>query len=251
MGCAAMPANLRLTDELLIAYLDGNADDKAKWEIDRALVNDKEVANRIALLDAPIPAIRKAFDRLPDKAPGLTTITNFPSTSPDFGWLGGIIVISFLSGVFSGIVYERSGKAGWIELATAQQTLFSAQTVAAPALSPEQLEERLRQLGSAVSRDLTKLTRIREFELRSVQLLDHDAIPVVQITFADTKGTPISLYVSKRGEIDKPISFSHKDQLQLSQWRSDGNSYLIVGATDRPAMEALTASIANLYPSGF
>src|SRR5258708_21535087 len=64
-----MTGVLTITDEDLVAYLDGELGPQRRSEIDAALKHDEHLRARLAELDIDKDAIRTVFDRLLTAAP--------------------------------------------------------------------------------------------------------------------------------------------------------------------------------------
>ena len=57
------------SDEELTAFLDGEAPDDLRSDIDQALQHDAGLSDRLARLDIPVPALISAFDQILHQSP--------------------------------------------------------------------------------------------------------------------------------------------------------------------------------------
>ena len=102
------------TDEDLTAFLDGEADDALRAEIEAALETDAALGARIAELDIPLVPIAEAYTALLATAPPMPELPDIavaPAPTTRFGWGWGIG--TFGTGLAAGLADHLDRKPGW------------------------------------------------------------------------------------------------------------------------------------------
>jgi anti-sigma factor RsiW len=257
-----------LSDELLVAYVDGQLARKQTHAVERVLEQDDVIARRVKALQDAHSRLEAAFEAIlageelvvakPERAgffvPWVTALKiglagaglaaslvmmiagyGWPLSMPDFARSSGL----------TDPEYTGSIAPTWQETAARAQGLLSRESLEVGLEGQGNLDLVALQLGQAVGPGL-KLPNLDRDGYRFVraQLLRSGEEPLAQLLYLGTSGAPLALYAKRGAESEAP-SFKRYGGMGSVAWSEDGISYLLAGEADEPALMQLAERIRS------
>ncbi|TNJ45569.1 anti-sigma factor [Phaeobacter sp. B1627] len=229
-------ASVRISDEDLTAYLDGEADEQLSRGIDRALETDPDLQNRMEALMLPIDALQEAFavDRL--GAPEPPVLDQYAPQSRQSGAplrLVASVVLAFGIGISGGYLLQpKQAAPGWIDVVASYQSLYMTETVEQTTQAPEMAQAALEQFHSRSGVALASVTAVEGLDFHRAQVLGFNNKPLMQMAYLGEDGTPYALCVITTANADSALTDRMAQGLAATSWTSDGVGYLVIGGQD-------------------
>ncbi len=260
-----------LSDDLLVAYVDGQLADKQTQAVAKVLEQDDVLARRVHALQDAHGRLEAAFEAIlageelevaaePEpQRPGFFVPWSI-AVKAALGATGIVAASIFLLAVF-GLPRAAPEPAHQASAASPEHTGSVAQTWEEQAaraqgmLSREGLEVGLEsqgnrdlvafQLGQAIGRSVT-IADLDEHGFRFVraQLLRAGDEPLAQLLYLGPAGAPLALYV-KRGAIGAAPVFKRYGPIGSVAWSEKGVSYLIAGEEDKVRLMQLVQAVRH------
>jgi anti-sigma factor RsiW len=260
-----------LSDELLVAYVDGQLARKQSSAVERVLEQDDVIAKRVAALKDAHSRLEAAFDailageELEVAAPeperpgffvpwaaaakiGLASaglIASLMLMIAGYGWPLSIPELSPTRSSATDSEYTGSLAPSWQETAARAQGLLSRESLDVTLESQGNLDLIALQLGQAIGAGL-KLPNLDVQGYRFVrgQLLRSGEEPLAQLLYLGTSGAPLALYAKKSVGSEAP-AFKRYGDIGSVAWSEDGISYLLAAEADAPALMKLAETIRS------
>ena len=246
-----------ITDEMLTAFLDGEADPKTAKVIADLMTANPALAARFEGLKVPKPAIREAFDRAMEAAPTakLEALLQRPSSVRSDGdhrswFLRGpsmaltASLLAFVIGLSAGrlILPPDSGE-DWRMAVAEYQALYSRETLGSDAPDPIDAENAIRSVAAKVGAPILPKTLVSldHLAFKRAQILRWGSEPLAQFAFLSDRGEPFALCVTPVIEENQPIDSGKLKGLATSSWIQSGVAYIVIGGSDT----AFTATVAE------
>lgn len=239
-----------VTDEELVAFLDGEDDLAPVAEIARALETDEALQRRLAALRIDRDALQDSFAAIqPD-----------PAAFPDFAALRpvteryGLRGLSVAAGVALAVGLGLGGwlatpdRSGWIHYVAAYQALYSNSTLAHVDQAAAAKQQELDRVAAAIGKRLSveTLEMFPEAEYKRAQVLSFEGRALVQLAFTQSTGEPLALCIIRSDRSDHPApEVQQMEGLSAARWTRGGYDYLLIGGTD----DALVARLALGFQS--
>jgi anti-sigma factor RsiW len=259
-----------LSDELLVAYVDGQLERKQSRAVERVLEQDDVIARRVHALKDAHSRLEAAFEAV---LAGEETIVE-PSPEPPgpgifitwrnaakVGLAGAGLVVALVLAIAgygwplvlpssagnrsdtAEVEWTGSLPATWQDDVVHAQTLLSRETLS---VSPEgQANQDLIgfQLAQAIGPGL-KLPDLKSegFRFMREQLLRAGDEPVAQVLYLGASGAPLALY-AKKGEGAADRVFKSYREIGSVSWSEDGIVYLLAGELNSPRLTQLADTI--------
>lgn len=263
--------NMEIRDEDLVAYIDGELDRARANEIARRVVEDPELAARIAALESGGRPFAEAFAPLLDTAPNkrleaMLSETIARSTARSVqrrsggsrrsGWIAmaaSLIAVFFAGSLAGALIIEQqppapvTTKPGWRATVANYTQLYSAQAFHAATPVPEQEKiAQLKKLSSAFSSafDLQDI-EADGIQFRFARLLSFNNKPLAQIALTDSESRPVFYCIVPTNKPDSDIRFEVRNGQQVAHWNTAGNAYLVIGRAPREEVGALAARLRS------
>jgi hypothetical protein len=243
-----------ITDEELVAYLDGELHFERRQAIGAEISKNDRLRRRLSGFDCDISALKLAFDALAKSAPAPAlgsrlnrkpSIVLFPRRT-FLRWPG--IAALFMS--FAGAGYIGGRYAGsndhpdWHNAVANYQALYVTETLSS---IPEDIEYQRREIAEAAAKIGLPLeldaVQLPDFHLKRVQLLQFEGKPLVQFAYLDPKGIPVAFCAIRIGAADSPPQVETFRGLPGAFWNKDGYGFIFIGAV---SIEALRRGAALL-----
>lgn len=265
-----------LSDELLVAYVDGRLARKQSSAVEKVLEQDDVLAKRVKALKDAHNRLEAAFDAIlageelevggpePERAgvfvpwaaaaktalAGIGLAAAFALMVLGYGWplsLEDFTRTSFGSGDPE---YTGSIEPSWQETAARAQGLLSRETLEVGLESQSNLDLVALELGKAIGPSL-KIPALdtQGYRFERGQLLRAGDQPLAQLLYLGRSGGPLALFARKGGDGEAP-TFRRYGGVGSVAWSEDGISYLLAGEGDEPALMTLAKAIRSLPQPG-
>jgi len=269
-----------LSDDLLVAYVDGQLAPKQALAVDKVLAQDDVLAKRVAALKKAHKRLEAAFDAI--LAGAEAELASHPVPKPrgffvswsalaqaslatagmvlamvmllaGFGWPLQMPQIVWRQPVAADVEVdmERVGSIprDWREELARAQALLSRDSLEVGLNSQANAELVRFQLARAVGPGLL-VPELESEGLRFMraQLLRFDAEPVAQLLYLGASGAPFALY-AKAGEASAEPSFRRYGEVGSVAWSQDGITYLLAGEAGEASLLRLADRIRQMENS--
>jgi anti-sigma factor RsiW len=259
-----------LSDELLVAYVDGQLERKQLRAVERVLDQDDVIAQRVHALKNAHSRLEAAFEAIlageeaivaPPPTPQGPGVFLTWASAAKIGLAGAGLVVAFSLAVagygwplvlpnFAGnrsepaeVEWTGSVPSVWQDDVVRAQALLGRESLT---VSPEgQANQDLIgfQLAQAVGPEL-KLPDLtaQGFRFMRGQLLRAGDEPVAQLLYLGASGAPLALY-AKQGEGAAERDFRSYGVIGSVSWSEDGIVYLLAGELNGPRLTQLADAI--------
>lgn len=234
-------------DEDLLSYLKGTASERLAQAIEEDMARDAALEDRIMALDPLNAPVRSAFAKV--ETPDADTFVSIePPRNPIVGFplrAAALVAAGVLAGVLGLSVLNDSNAApSWQTQVANYQALYGHDTVAGP---QRPSAERLAQTELAGARiGLENLVQTLEAtpDLTHVrtQILQVNGVPLAQIVFRTSDGTPVALcgLPLAEGATPQDLQMSDMDEMASATFQTGNHSWLLIG-TDDPELISKSA----------
>jgi anti-sigma factor RsiW len=253
-----------LSDELLVAYVDGQLARKQSLAVDKVLEQDDVIARRVEALKDAHSRLEAAFEAIlageeadavaqpAPRAPGL--FISWSALVQGGLATAGIGVALVLLGAGFGwplsmperaadMTHVGSIARNWQEEVARAQALIGRDTLEVGLDSQRNPDLMAFQLAQAVGPNLMLPDlRPQGFRFKKAQLLRFDAEPLAQLSYLGASGAPLALYV-KRGEGSSTPAFKQYGAIGSVAWAQDGMAYLLAGTESELSLLRLADAI--------
>jgi anti-sigma factor RsiW len=257
-----------LSDELLVAYVDGQLARKQTRAVEKVLDQDDVLAARVEALKHAHARLEAAFEAVlageeaeisAASAPvqeGLVIPWGVAKTA--FAGLGLAAALALavagygwplsLPNVFQAAPEAAGVAGGWQEETARAQALLSRESLEVSLESQANYDLVAFQLVHILGTDL-KFPNLdaQGFRFVRAQALRFGDAPLIQIIYLGTKGGPLALY-AKKGEGSDTLTPGRYGAINTVAWAEDGVSYLLAGDVE-DALLMRTATRIKLEPA--
>ncbi len=255
-----------LSDELLVAYVDGQLAHKQSSAVEKVLAHDDVIARRVAALrnahqrlEAAFEAIlageeAKAVSHPIPPSPGLLipwdTLVKGGLAAvgvavavglflAGYGWPGG--PSEHHASISGDTEYVGSLPNDWREEVTRAQALLSRASLEIGLDSQGNRELIAFQLGRAIGTALTP-PDLEGYRFARAQILRFGEEPLAQLLYLGATGAPLALYLKKGGADAAPFAKRY-GRLAGVAWSQGGVAYLLAGDGDEASLLDLAETI--------
>lgn len=265
-----------LSDELLVAYVDGRLARKQSSAVEKVLEQDDVLAKRVRAFKDAHNRLEAAFDAIlageeievggpePGRAgffvpwvvaaktalAGIGVACALALLLLGYGWplsLADFAATSFGAGDPE---YTGSIEPPWQETAARAQGLLTRDSLEVGLESQSNLDLVALQLGKAIG-PLLKIPALdaHGYRFERGELLRAGDEPLAQLLYLGRSGAPLALFAKKGGAGEAP-AFRRYGGVGSVAWAEGGISYLLAGEGDEPALMALAEAIRSLPQPG-
>lgn len=260
-----------LSDELLVAYVDGQLARQQTLAVDKVLEQDDVIAKRVVALKHAHSRLEAAFEAilLGEEADAMSR----PAAQPrglfipwtslvqaslatagialsitlllaGFGWPLSMPEFRLSSGA-SDPEIVGSLEPSWQEEAARAQALLGRETLEVGLDSQGNRDLVAFQLARAIGADLI-LPELgpHGFNFVRAQLLRFNGEPMAQLLYLGTRGAPLALY-AKKGDGTSPPLFKRYGDIGSVAWSQSGVAYLLAGEESETALLRLAGTISQ------
>jgi len=248
------------TDELIVAYLDGELDAAAKLAVEDRANRDSAFRDRFEFLASNSVPMDAAFSALLDDAPVERMKSKLP---PALGQIAQspalpnrrrfLAAACLLAGVVAGgglvrllSLDEAASSQNWRAVVADYMQLYSPDTLSNLSDDPSVKADQIARVASVMQLPLTTQgLMISGIPFKRAQLLTFNKKPLAQIAYLDPKYGPVALCVthSSTGKID----FQREQRLGMNIvfWSSANHSFMVIGRNPPEQLEVIAHQLQS------
>ncbi|WP_300057640.1 hypothetical protein [uncultured Roseobacter sp.] len=240
-----------VTDEELVAFLDGEDDLAPVAEIARALEQDAALRRRLEALQIDRAALRDSFAALQPQPGVMPDLSALPSAAPGLriGSLVAAASLALVIGLGAGSWLARPAAPGWVDYVAAYQALYSTGTLAHVDQDPVAQQAELDRVAAAIGKTISvdTLGMFPEAQYKRAQILSFGGRALVQLAFTKSTGEPLALCIIRtERQDDAAPRIAEREGLSSARWARGGYDYLLIGGTDTGLVSRLAASFMSM-----
>ncbi|TDQ34409.1 anti-sigma factor family protein [Phyllobacterium brassicacearum] len=251
------------SDELLVAFLDGELEAGERERIDSLIRTDEAVAERFDFLSRSELPFYDAFETLLENAPAahLESILNnlpAPGTAEPVasGWKRRGFIAAAIGAVFAGVAADRvllgmrapspteTADLGWRGVVAEYLALYTPDTLANLPSDAQLLSAQLSSVGSelALSLPLEAVT-LPGIPLKRAQILQYDRKPLGQIAYLDPVHGPLALCIVRSTKGARPPQTEQRRGMNVVFWSDGAHGFMLIGRNPVEQLNALTEKV--------
>jgi len=259
-----------LSDELLVAYVDGQLAPKQAQAVDKVLAQDDVLAKRVSALKTAHKRLEAAFDAILAGAEADLAAHPVPRPRGFFvSWSALVQASLATAGMVLAAVMLLAGL-GWPlqmpKIVWRDSVAVDMEPVGA---LPRDWREEVARAQALIGRDSFELgvesqtnAELARFQLARMigpnllvpelgaqglrfaraQVLRFEGKPVAQLLYLDARGAPFALY-AKAGEGSEEAGFKRYGAIGAVSFAHDGIAYLIAGEAEEPSLMRLAEAV--------
>jgi anti-sigma factor RsiW len=257
-----MTYTVPITDEELVAYLDGALDRARQSDIEAALQHDEVLAARLAKLDIDTDAIRAVFGRIEEKAPvgrlrtrlddELARARSKPRVRSQWLRIAAALLlgVGLGLGVGFGVGPHLSNlvdsQENWRVAVADYHVLYTTATLASVggdgASQRGEVAAAAGKLRLPIAVDALQLLG---FNFKRAQILQFKGEPLAQFAYLDQSGTPFAFCATHTGNADSAIETSTIHGLAAASWNKNGYGFIVIGGTQAEIVRRAAVELAE------
>ncbi len=269
-------SNDRLTDEELVAYLDGELTPDARRRIAQRIAADHDLQRRLILLSGGNRPFRDAFEPLLEQAPQArleAMLANLPAartaeaenTRPTGRWRFGtraaaaslfLFLVGFGAGwlapalrqfVRDQIVTETaSDEDDWRQAVAEYLSLYTSETLAAIPDDAAMREQEIAAVGAKMGIGLTpQRVALPGLTFKRAQLLEYDRKPLGQIAYLDPDSGPLALCITMNDDPNTGLQIEQRQGFNVVYWSRGRHSFMVIGRVPTPRLQQLASDLSD------
>ncbi len=236
------------SDELLVAFLDGELEGAERAWIEALIKTDDAVTARYEFLSRSEMPFYDAFEPLLENAPASdleAILAGLPSpiaAEPRARrWNRRGFIAAAIGLIFVGAAADRaylglkdssneSDGSEWRSVVAEYLTLYTPETLANIASDARSQSEQLRSVGDKLGLALTiQAISLPDIPLKRAQVLQYDGKPLGQIAYLDPANGPLALCIvqSSRGTSEPRVEKRYG--MNIVFWSDQAHGYMLVG----------------------
>lgn len=260
-----------LSDELLVAYVDGQLARKQTRAVEKVLGQDDVIARRVSALKNAHSRLEAAFEAiLAGEEAEVSAKPGTERTGVFIEWRIARIALAG-AGIAASLVLAVAGYGwpltlpesltgpskqaelrvpGWEEAVARAQALLTRASLDVGLDSQRNRDFAAFQLALAIGQTL-KLPDLapQRFRFVRAQILRFEEAPLAQVLYLGPSGPPVALYVKKSDGAGRPEpAFTSHGAIGAVTWFEDGLAYLLAGEEDEGALVRLAEKIRHEPP---
>jgi anti-sigma factor RsiW len=252
------------SDEMLVAFIDGELDAEQSAEIEALIDADKGVAERFEFLSRSDLPYGDAFAPLLAAAPDaklaamLASIASTQRKAPFLGMSRRGFLGAAAACLIAGIAIDRGiievshrlskpdEGAEWRAVVAEYLELYTPDTLSAPAGDRAAQSAQLDQVGSKLGISLTPETvALPGADFRRAQVLEYDGKPLAQIAYLDPEDGPMALCIvpSDKGQAEPDMERRHG--MNVVYWSNATHAFMLIGHSTADRMKVMADSVRS------
>jgi len=235
------------SDKTLIAFLNGELDDKLSQAIEADMTADRSLERRIMDLDPMAATVRAGMQSLPQSGRLDPIQKQFKAPTEKSFKSGGLIAATLAVGLGIGWVvssFLQNNTTNWRTEVAQYQSLYVNETIAHLDVSPAELSKQFERASQALGLSLPQdaLSNIDGLELRRAQVLGIAGAPLVQIVYRDSNGTPYALCVTTG--TNAAVGSEELYNMASHSWANGTHQFLLIGGRDQDLVDNLASDMS-------
>ncbi|MGH8384321.1 MAG: anti-sigma factor family protein [Pseudomonas sp.] len=232
--------NAKVSDEQLVAYLDGQLDTEQRQRIDDAVSQDPMIGLRLQWLNRSSLPFKSAYDELGRQAPMVhlqAMLDTLPA--PARPALSRRWFLAAAAGlVMSGVLADRlfigwqmsQQKENWRQLVADYMTLYVPQTLDDLPTDAVAQRSQLRTIDARLGLRLAHAQlALPRAELKRAQILEYDGVPIAQITYLDPAHGPLALCITRSNTGSRHFAQEQRRELNIVYWADMEHAWMLIG----------------------
>ncbi|MDF3935801.1 anti-sigma factor family protein [Pseudomonas citronellolis] len=257
----------RVSDETLVAFIDGELDAEQAREVEARIAADAELAQRLDSLCSGCRGLDEAFDALLAQAPverlgaSLAPATRPQASSQRSGvkrrWLAfaaaaclvlGMGADRLLLGALGG---HHDEEASWRQRVADYMSLYTVQTLDHLSVEDSLRQAQLTSVGARLGLALPAADlQLDGASLRRAQILEYDGVPIAQLTYLDERYGPMALCITRGDGKPSALEQERREGMNLVYWKDAGHAYLLIGHQPPQDLQSMAAGLRERLGSG-
>ena len=242
-------------DARLVAFIDGELDERARAALRERLAIDPALSERLTRLQDGGRPFVQAFDALLDEAPIQRLETSLaahiqrqdrsPASMRDpssrrAGRLGVAAAVLFCAGVAIGRYaptwFARGPEIAsssddhdedWRQTVTEYMALYTPDTFSTES---ESSEKALAKLGPKIGLSLTpQRVELANLQFKSAQIFSFKGAPLAQLGYLDPATGPVLFCIIQDAEPDAAMNTENRGEFAVASWARSGRGYMLIG----------------------
>lgn len=268
------------SDELLVAYLDGELPLEERAEMNRLLAGSEEARERLEFLRSGDRPFRDALDTLLAQAPmeRMTASLSLPvgaeyqpaqrhaAPAASHGWVpmaaAAAVLLALVGGFVGGMLSPRLdatapvvamanedeeeedepvvAERGWRQAVADYQVLFTSDS-----LTPFQGgESGLTLANAALGIPIDGVAAdLDGLNFRRVQVLQFNGKPLVQLAYLSHDGKPVSFCIIASGKPEQRVEVEQRNGLEIVHWILAGYGFMVIGDISQEELEPIARDL--------
>lgn len=258
-----------ITDEMLVAYVDGELPAEERSRVNHALATEPAVKARFEQLGGT-PDLKGPFDVLLAAAPtdrlaALLKEAEAKSAPPRLTearrpflgaraaiaaaialfLVGGAVGIGLQSAVLRMAGSGTEDRENWRAAVADYLSLYTTDTLAGIPDSPEQRAAEVADAASklAIPLDVGKVV-LPDLTLKRAQVFAFRDKPLVQIAYLSPTAGPVAFCIIRNGQKDAAPAFEEREGKGIVFWGKDGRGFMLIGSLPKAQLELLAETLA-------
>lgn len=251
------------SDELLVAFMDGELGSPEREHIEKLIETDERVAERFDFLSRSNLPFGEAFQPLLDKAPAArldAMLAAIPTTSGRRQASGGMSRRSFFAAaaacLVAGIAVDqtisRVGReisrpdegSDWRAVVAEYLALYTTDTLSALPNDRNTQMAQLAEVGFKVGLPLSPETvALPGVDFRRAQILEYDSRPLAQIAYLDPETGPMALCIIPSDKGAAAPDMERRRGMNVVYWSNATHAFMLIGHDSADRMKELADSV--------
>jgi anti-sigma factor RsiW len=245
---------IELTDEVLVAYVDGELPPETSLAVEARIARDPEAQGKVQDMRDTAALLRAAF---PEEDPRSNVVPlkprakgGFIRNRPLLAGLAAAAAVVLLVG--TGLVatpVHSDDRAEFMGHVAAYHSVYAKETehlAEVPASRKDHLEA---WLGARLGRSLTVPDLSGEgWTFEGGRLLAEGDQPIAQLLYTAPGRQPIAVCVTRSGQPEsEPAQYDPGTGLRVAAWDGDGYLYIVVGSLAPPELDRLAQEVRQHF----
>jgi anti-sigma factor RsiW len=250
------------SDELLVAFLDGELDGAERIRIDTLIKTDETVSTRYEFLSRSEMPFYDAFEPLLENAPTANLeamLDGLPSPiaaePAEKDWSRRSFIAAAIGLVLVGVAADRayigvqdasseSDGSAWRAVVAEYLSLYTAETLANLTSDEQSQGQQLRSLGETLGLSLpVEAVSLPGIPLKRAQVLQYDGKPLGQIAYLDPASGALALCIIRSSKGPNPPRAEQRYGMNVVYWSDQAHGYMLIGHNPADQLNALAERV--------
>jgi len=247
---------IELTDEVLVAYVDGELPQDTSLAVEAGIAKDPEAQAKVKDMRDTAALLRAAF---PEELPAENVVQlkspsrgGFIRSRPVLTSLAAAAAILLVIG--AGLVaspFHGEDRAEFMADVAAYHAVYAQETehlAEVPAARKDHIEQ---WLGSRLGRPLKVPDLSAEgWIFEGGRLLAEGELPIAQLLYTAPNRQPIAVCITRSAQPEsEPVQYDPGKGVRVAAWDGGGYLYIVVGALAPPELDRLSHQVKQQYRS--
>lgn len=243
---------IKITDEEITAFLDGEFEFTPADEISAAIKSSPKFAARVKALSIDKQDYVAAYDGLLNQAPVTPDFSRENSrwNKTSFRNVAAAAGFILLVGIGVNTYFANYAQPKWVTYVASYQSLYSNNTLAHIDQNAFDATQELERVSAAIGRkiELADLVLPEKLDYKRAQILNFRGQDLMQITYLSKSGVPIALCIMRSDTIEqKPEApqFNSLEGMRSGYWQQNGYQFFLIGGEDSTLIKNLSFEFKN------